>query len=84
MKNSLASKQSADDEIEQNTMNREIELRALLPERLRIASASFIFWGKVRKFFDATVSFGVLQRKFSLDFTDEYGRLYLKGAPLFG
>jgi hypothetical protein len=84
MKESLASKYPANNQIEQNTVHRKQSVPLLAAVQILQSLAEFDFFEIFQKDFASSEVCSVLQCEFSLDFADECGRLHLKGAPFFG
>ena len=84
MKNPLAAEHPANDEVEQDKMNRENRVVCFAAGEAAHRLGKLDFFEISQKDFDAAKARGIFQRKFGLDFADGCGRLHLKGAPLFG
>lgn len=84
MKNSLAAEHPTDDEVEQDTMNRENRVVRFATGEAAHRLSQLDFFEIGQKDFSASEARCVPQRKFALDIADGCGRLHLKGAPLFG
>lgn len=84
MKNPLATEHPANDEVEQDTMNRKNRVVRFAAREATHGLSKLDLFEIGQKDFDATEARGILQRKFGLDFADGCGKLHLKGAPLFG
>lgn len=84
MKNPLTAEHPADDEVEQDKMNRENRVVRFAAEEAAHRLGKLDFFEKGQEDFDASEARCVIQQKFCLDFANGCGRLHLKGAPLFG